>query len=107
MLAACGSSGTSSATVPDVTGLTPETAIAVLCSDGFRVAHTIYATGKSTREQDPSPASTQATKLGLVLGNVEHTDPPSGTDVARGSVIALHTSGSLLTLYASDRGCAE
>jgi len=107
MLAACGSSGTSSATVPNVTGLTPGRAITVLCSVGFRVAHTIYATSKSTPGYDASPASKQATELGFGLGRVDSTDPASGTDVARGSMITLHTSGSLLTLYASNRGCAQ
>jgi beta-lactam-binding protein with PASTA domain len=107
MLAACGSSGTSSATVPNVTGLTPGRAIAAPCSDGFRVAHTIFARRKSTPEYNASPASKQATELGLGLGRVDSTDPASGTDVARGSMITHHAFGSLFTLYASNRGCAE
>jgi beta-lactam-binding protein with PASTA domain len=107
VLAGCGSSSVSPAVVPNVTGLTPGRAIDVLCSDGFRVAHTIYVAGKSTPQYEASPASKQATEFGLGLGRVDSTDPTPGTGVARGSVVTLHTSGSSLTLYASNRGCAQ
>jgi beta-lactam-binding protein with PASTA domain len=106
LLAGCGSSGASSTAVPNVTGMTPGKAIGVLCSDGFRVAHTIYAAGKSTPAYSASPA-TSVSHLEPGLGRVDRTDPAAGTQVVRGSVITLHTSGSAMTLYASNAGCAQ
>lgn len=103
----CGSSESSSVTVPNVAGMAPGKAIAVLCADGLRVAHTVYVAGQSTPAYSASPASKVATELGLGVGHVDRTNPAAGAQVARGSLVTLGTSGSSVTLYASNAGCAQ
>ena len=75
---------------------------AVLCSGGVRVAHSVYVADRATPAYNASPVPKVTTdlglELGLGLGLVDRTDPASGAQVARGSVITLRTSESPVTL---------